>query len=302
MRRKFAGLAIGIFFLGMATLSHAATISILQVDVAGVEHLRYDKISNDNHVTGGYSVDGTNETAFYYDGNSYQDIMVTNNPFVGLVWTALNNNNEYLAHDNNNNNFSSSPVQIGDVTYHPTQLNDNGLRWGSQTSNGSEEFFIHQDGSVEYIDTGLYITAMNNNGLMISNTGIYDNGQITYIDAPNLQPSFSGSINTFFSDINNNNEIVGFQYQFDDDNFVGQLGFIYKDGLFTVLENDLAEKLIPRGINDNGVIVGEFQSSEDGLYHSFISEPIATPIPGAIWLLISGLAGIVGIKRQQGNN
>lgn len=51
------------------------------------------------------------------------------------------------------------------------------------------------------------------------------------------------------------------------------------------------------GINDHGVIVGLAQNTESGAVASFMLTPV--PVPAAVWLFSSGLAGLVGVMRRR---
>ena len=57
-----------------------------------------------------------------------------------------------------------------------------------------------------------------------------------------------------------------------------------------------------KGINDNGVIVGYAQNGLDpatALMAAFKLTPTAVPVPGAVWLFGSALAGFVGVSRRK---
>jgi len=51
-------------------------------------------------------------------------------------------------------------------------------------------------------------------------------------------------------------------------------------------------------INDKGQIVGQGVTT-NGNTHAFLMTPV--PIPGAVWLLGSGLAGLAGLRRFRKN-
>jgi probable HAF family extracellular repeat protein len=51
------------------------------------------------------------------------------------------------------------------------------------------------------------------------------------------------------------------------------------------------------GINDNGAIWG---SAHQGTVHgAFVLTPAAVPVPGAVWLFGSALAGLLGVTRRK---
>ena len=72
------------------------------------------------------------------------------------------------------------------------------------------------------------------------------------------------------------------------------------------LPKDLADAgwllIQSNGINDNGVIVGYASNGPDpatAIYASFKLTPAAVPVPGAVWLFGSALAGFVGMSRRK---
>jgi probable HAF family extracellular repeat protein len=57
-----------------------------------------------------------------------------------------------------------------------------------------------------------------------------------------------------------------------------------------------------KGINDSGVIVGWAQNGTDpntALFGAFKLTPTAVPLPGAVWLFSSALAGLMGVSRHK---
>ncbi|NOS83215.1 MAG: VPLPA-CTERM sorting domain-containing protein [Nitrospira sp.] len=55
------------------------------------------------------------------------------------------------------------------------------------------------------------------------------------------------------------------------------------------------------GINDHGWIVGTATNSQLGITdgHAFLLAPTPVPVPAAVWLFGSGLAGLVGLARRR---
>jgi len=52
------------------------------------------------------------------------------------------------------------------------------------------------------------------------------------------------------------------------------------------------------GINDNGQITG-YGANALGQAHAFLLTPSAVPIPAAVWLFGSALAGFIGFNRRK---
>jgi hypothetical protein len=123
-----------------------------------------------------------------------------------------------------------------------------------------------------------------------TNSFIYDFTAGTYMESDIL---FPGSTMTQGLGINNSNEIVGIYYEDDGD----MQGFFY-DGVFTTIDYPDAptSEIWILGINDSRQISGWYRDARDGSVHGFIGAPV--PLPGAIWLLGSGLAGLWGWRMR----
>jgi uncharacterized membrane protein len=73
--------------------------------------------------------------------------------------------------------------------------------------------------------------------------------------------------------------------------------YILNGGTYTSLNVPGAIASFAQGINDGGTIVG-YYGDASGHIHGFEAIPAPVPIPGAVWLLGSGLIGLVGIRRR----
>ena len=52
-------------------------------------------------------------------------------------------------------------------------------------------------------------------------------------------------------------------------------------------------------INQDGAIVGRILDSGNAAVGSYLLTPVAVPVPGAVWLFGSALAGFIGMKRRK---
>ncbi len=124
---------------------------------------------------------------------------------------------------------------------------------------------------------GLYRPAAPWNGFSLSG------GNYTTLTYP-------GSIQTQAQGINNKGTIVGAYL-----NGGVNHGFSLSGSTYTTIDYPGAIWTSAGGISDGGTIVGGY-AGQDGVEHAFVATP--TPIPGAVWLLGSGLISLVGIRRK----
>jgi len=206
-------------------------------------------------------------------------------------------------------------------------INDNGNIVGQFTSGSNTPgFVLTSSASIVFttINQPTGITSdvinaqgINNNGLVI---GFYlgNDGQVhgfratapatpgtitsTAITDPAIPPVAGEPGATFvFSQILGIND-SGLAVGYYGDSTTSQHGYFYNTntGLYTFLDDPAAqfhngvEVTQITGISNSGEIAG-FYTDANGLAHSFIATPV--PIPGAIWLLGSGLLGLAGWRR-----
>ena len=105
-----------------------------------------------------------------------------------------------------------------------------------------------------------------------------------------------GAVNgTLVNSINASGQVAGY-YQ--------DAGYIYhayveSNGVFTTLNVPGAYGTVPLSINDSGQVAG-YYFDYSGYSESFVATPTnaTTPIPSAIWLVGSALAGLMGLGRH----
>src|SRR5262249_22820384 len=116
------------------------------------------------------------------------------------------------------------------------------------------------------------------------------NGAYTTIDPP-------GSFNTFATGLNAHGEVVGV-YR---DAAGTRHGYLWNNGVYTLLDDVPGAGgrnggTVPLGLNDNGVIVGDYTTSPDGrtlVRHGFVlSDGVYTTIdvPGATLTVATGIS------------
>lgn len=157
----------------------------------------------------------------------------------------------------------------------------------SMASDGNYYAFIWQNGAMVPISTDIGSKAydINNSGKAV---GVSNSGAFLWVNG--LTQSIGGPGSGAYA-INEKGEIVGWS----DGNAV-----VWKDGqmidLNTLIPSDsgwvLAEAT---GINNNGYIIGNGFVTGDDQLHAFMISPV--PEPSSLLLLMSGLFGLLGIKR-----
>jgi len=202
---------------------------------------------------------------------------------------------------------------------HPLSINDNGIVVGTYGTSLGIWNFKYDIAANTYTDITItdsvtngnaLVTGINNNGWLVGSydanvTGhnegfLYDGSTFTTITAPNADAASDG---TFVTGINNLGLIVGY---FRDANYYAH-GFVYdgvtKTFLNTQVDNPNASGSNHytdlRGINDLGQVVGTYLDA-NSTTHGFIATPTAVPVPAAVWLFGSALAGlgITGKRRK----
>lgn len=176
-------------------------------------------------------------------------------------------------------------LSTDDVTVHsPNAINDSGQIVGmAGFSTPGGDAFLYENGVLHQLNdlvtdghVGPLGEAMdiNNMGQIIGKDYLFDNGEVTDLG---------------FSDaaaMNDNGQIVGGHYLYEDGNLLDineliQTSIIYED-------------LELQDLNNSGQMVGSVMI--DGVEHAVLIEPV--PIPAAVWLLGSGLLGLVGIRSR----
>lgn len=125
---------------------------------------------------------------------------------------------------------------------------------------------------------------------------IYGNGQVT-----ELNPLKAGD-NINVLGINDQGQAVGKDFK-DLSDLAHSAAFLYSNGrtvdLNTLIAADAGVNLFEaQAINDNGLILANGTTAQ-GQTHAFILTPTAVPVPAAVWLFGSALAGFGRLARRR---
>lgn len=154
-----------------------------------------------------------------------------------------------------------------------------------------------------------WATAINSHGEIVGYTTTADNhGMAAYWAnagaAPIALQMPVGSSGAVAADINDVGQILGWV---SDGSADGGALYLWENGISTNLEQYLPANLADEGwvmnwymkkINNDGVIVGTLTNETLNQTASFRLTPTTVPVPGAVWLFGSALAGFVGWSRR----
>ena len=167
------------------------------------------------------------------------------------------------------------------------------------------------DGSVIDLDTSgsgySWAEKINNQGQIVGFTtnadGLWDM-TLWNVDgsAPiDLTASLGADVDTGFEQghstlINDAGQVVFDAFNADS----SSTSYLWNNGnlldIGTLLPTDIS-LLTVTGINDNGILYGRALSN--GAFGGFLLTPAAVPVPGAVWLFGSAMAGLVGVTRRK---
>ncbi|QSA96033.1 hypothetical protein [Methylococcus sp. EFPC2] len=191
-----------------------------------------------------------------------------------------------------------SPLNFpGTVNTAANGINDGGQIVGVYGTLSSAHGFLYSGGVFATLDvpgaTRTVAYDINNGGEIV---GAYGDGSVTrgYVYSSGVFNSFSlPDIGAGFLslEINDRGQVAGSYL----DAAHNAHSFSYDGATLALLNVPGATQTFANGINGNGQIAG-YYTDADGADHGFIASPV--PIPGAIWLFGSALAGFGFVRRK----
>jgi hypothetical protein len=196
-----------------------------------------------------------------------------------------------------------------------TGVSDTGIVVGYETlANGSVYNFEYNSTTKALTEINTTATGFDASGNLqfnaISSDGKWIAG--TFWDSNSLERSFvyNTSTNTWkaladlgiyggaATGVNKNGEVVGWY-----NNETGTYGYTYDANTGTYTDTQITDPLSGNntqilGVNDNGVIAG-VGGGYYGFTASYVNTPSAVPVPGAVWLMSSALAGFGFLRRRK---
>jgi hypothetical protein len=178
-----------------------------------------------------------------------------------------------------------------------TSINDPNATTGSfATGVNNSEYVTGYFGDAQGVHGFLYKPGVfvSVPGTGLSGGGLLGGGYFVFPTYTTLNDPNATS-GTYATGINNNGLITG--YYID---ALGTHGFIYNGSTYTTIDDPFGVTGTTKaiGINDNGQVVGQFNDAT-GYTHSFIASQTAVPIPGAFWMFLTGVVGLLGLKRRK---
>jgi hypothetical protein len=179
-------------------------------------------------------------------------------------------------------------------------INDTGQAAGFIWNDTGYHGFTFDGSSYKILDApnsqsgNTYVYGINNigqtTGYFLDQNGyhgfIYNGSSYTTFNAPNTTYTFAYGINDL-------SQVVGNFYDFAANR---DKGFVYNGSTFEALDVPHATNgTYAYGINNNGQVAGYFLDASGA--HGFIASPSAVPVPAAVWLFGTTLAGFVSFGR-----
>jgi len=289
-------------------------------------------INNNGQVVGVYDVNGMTR-GYFYDKGAVTDIGSLS-PYGWVSPIAINNSGQVAGSAVLSNGYAHSFLYsqgtMTDIGTFSTQnfaygINNNGQIVGdNETPVWNAYRYDSTSASLTNISSLRVAYGINDNGQIIGEVGgrsyLWNNGVLTDLGtlggsnviarAINLSGQITGwsdigsQTHAFLWDkgvmkdlgtlggtisyaygINSYGQVVGWSQMANGESH----GFLYTDGKMT----DIGD-IRPKGINDLGQIVGYDVATGGGI----ILTPSNVPIPGAVWLLGSGLIGLFAMRRK----
>jgi probable HAF family extracellular repeat protein len=250
----------------------------------------------------GYSMTDDFRT-FLYSNGTMTDIGTLGGP--GITATGINDSGQVVGVADTAALYPAGGAIPQAFLYSNGMMTDLGALGGI----GSRAHGINNMGQVvgeastaDFDASGYAITHafLYSNGKMIDIGPTADTRVYIYFPGGKIDIGPLGATYSVASGINNYGQVVGAAWGGASN---GTYVFLYSDGVLLDLNG-----LLPVGsgwtltdaidINDLGQIVGRGITS-DGDTHAFLMTPVPVPVPASLWLLGSGLLGLMGMTRRK---
>lgn len=327
----------GAISLVSSTQAHATSYTIVDLGTLdGGHESRAAAINDSGIVVGTAGTWGGGSSAYYYDGsmniispeaqqaydinnagqivgrNAYSSFIYDHGTITTIdakVAFGINESGQVVGYDQDSrgylyeNNTMTKMFPDGRVSV-PRKINDHGVAVGSSYGDA----FIYQNGQLQYIEQLSGINGapadINNNGQIcgyFQETGMIEkafrltNGDLSIFD-------FNG-YSTLMLGMNDYGAMVGFSWK---DHFIytnetalmiDENGNVIDLNALNISGDYFDYLLEADDINNHGQIVGS--GLVGGKQHAFLLSPVPTPEPGTVWLVCSGLAGLVAVRRRK---
>ena len=310
---KLAALAaFGIASAFAAPSQAAIQYSIANIVPNGISS--YANSINNNGAVAGDFYNGSYTHAFYYNGSVTDIDPALGNPnysyAYGLNDSGLTTGEFYTGSyyrafiyspSTNTAQDLSSAFPAGTIDSDGDGINNSGQVVG-EFYNGQEHAFLYSNGTVQDLSSAFpigtdysYGAAINNSGKIVGEFDTPGNDHAFYYSngvATDLNPALGNPHDAYAYAINNSNQVVG-----EADPYSGyDYAFLYSNGSATNIGSALPSGhtySYAYGINDSGVVVGDFYSTHFSNDHAFVySNGVAQDLnslidPASGWVLSS---------------